>query len=337
MIKKIMAITIAIAFILAQTGVAQAVFEVNQHYSLTQAADDPADPYATDPNGPAFIAEADFTGADIVATLTVSLLAAADNSGADQIDWLAVTLTDNEWRKSDQYLVVEYEATTPDWGIQMYTDNTHADADPKYSGDPTSNTQHNPAGLIGEVGTGTAIPMALLVADELPVDDPADPSDHWYDYIQEPIEEVGFGRFNSGIDTDSDPTTGDEETGAEVLWFFLTDRAETYFVDYNEDGYLTLENPDPEGDPYVYGQPEYEIYPKFDPNGDGMATILNEKGAATGVLGLHSSGRFYVQNDDWRNRTAVSPVYVFIAADFGQAKSAQRFRTNTLSIELYHQ
>jgi hypothetical protein len=68
------------------------------------------------------------------------------------------------WVRADQYLQLDVDINSISWGVQLYTDNTAADAVPKFvspvaSGQPGS----NPAGLIDSATKGHPLPMAWAI------------------------------------------------------------------------------------------------------------------------------------------------------------------------------
>lgn len=313
MVRKIMSITIAVALVLAQASIASA-YVSDDIYGVAPAGQTPI------VQGPAFTAEKDFSGVTSVADLTVSLKKRADDTADTQIGWVGVTLQSG-WKKADQYLEVVYAANQIGWGVQIYTDNTSATATKPYTKDLTKDPFSSAAGLIAQGANqqGKVLPMALLVYDGTVADA----------VLQVPVENTGFGTFKSGIDTDSDSSTGDADTGAEWFWFFLKDKSDTTWDDKNDNQMLDI-------DVGTYGDlaSAYEVIPDFNPNGEPQATIINGDGIANGRLVYDVDGTTVILD---KGTAATSPVIIYVAVDFATAGSIQNYHTNTLSIELYHQ
>ena len=61
-------------------------------------------------------------------------------------DTSAITLGVTQWRRADSYIVLHTTITSANGAVQVYTDNTHASAAPKYTGVGIST---NAAGLVG--------------------------------------------------------------------------------------------------------------------------------------------------------------------------------------------
>lgn len=61
------------------------------------------------------------------------------------------------WVVADQYIELNVDIATTSWGIRIYTDNTSADANPKYTG------VGNPAGLVDTTTTTKRLPMGWTI------------------------------------------------------------------------------------------------------------------------------------------------------------------------------
>lgn len=92
------------------------------------------------------------------ATLTAALKNIVGNGAASSITWSGVTPGTTKWKAADQYIELDFDYFTPNWGIQIYTDNKAADANPLYRG------TNNPAGLVGQTATGGIDPSSSTLA-----------------------------------------------------------------------------------------------------------------------------------------------------------------------------
>lgn len=299
MMKKLICIAITVVFVLSQAGVAQAVFGI----------DGTAGPY---------VAEKDLTNVSIGTSLTVSLRNRSDNAAATKIDWVGLTtLTGAGWTIADQYVEVEYASFEVGWGVQLYTDNINAvDANHQFTGDPYDSNAGlpQPAGLVGNVQQDKALPMALLVSPVVVSD-----------ALLGVPEESGMG-FSSGADYDDDATTMlySNYPGIDALWYYLKDKGNTYASP--NPAYDEVTNPD---------VAQYLYLTDWDTEGDSMATVVNSMGANSGAANQNETTYKLTANDNMRNDTQ-SPVRVYVAANFGPA-TKQMYKTDTLTLELYHQ
>ena len=99
--------------------------------------------------------------------LTVTLKKISDNTvPAEQLlTWANVNPGQDIWKVADQYLQVDADTSFSDWGIQIYTDNCAADADPQfYIVNPSS---VNPAGLLATDDHTGRIPLCWKITDEV--------------------------------------------------------------------------------------------------------------------------------------------------------------------------
>jgi hypothetical protein len=138
------------------------------------------------------VAQATLTGAGSV-TMAVAVKKVSDNqdvtSGA--IDWTGVTLP-LRWKVADNYIALTSNITDGSGGIQTYTDNTAADASPKFTGDKAVLT---PAGLVDTGDTTKKLPTAWSI------------------------------RHSTGAIPAVDPNGGVAAPGS-ALWLFHEDRAQ---------------------------------------------------------------------------------------------------------------
>ena len=69
------------------------------------------------------------------------------------------------WTIGDQYMEIAYDTDELSWGIQIYTDNKAAAANPSYPGDPTKVIDQQPAGMLGVGVPDIVCPMTWLALD----------------------------------------------------------------------------------------------------------------------------------------------------------------------------
>jgi hypothetical protein len=109
-------------------------------------------------SGPAtfYIDNVHFITSTTAPNFTVSILNRSNNAAATQVDWTNPLAA---WALADQYLSVETDSTIISWGVQLYTNNTASNANPRYTGLVSSFTQ-TPAGLVNIVDTKSLVPLA---------------------------------------------------------------------------------------------------------------------------------------------------------------------------------
>ncbi len=117
--------------------------------------------------------------------MSVALKEISDDSSATEISWTGVTPGVTEWKAADQYIEVTNTYNATGWGIQIYTDNCAAGADPQfYIVDPSS---VNPAGLLATDNKKDVLPLAWRIMGDttsyarlgiLEVEDPVEPNKH---------------------------------------------------------------------------------------------------------------------------------------------------------------
>jgi len=94
-------------------------------------------------------------------TMTVALKKVSDGSPATELSWTGVTPVVTAWKAADQYIEVTNTYNGIGWGIQIYTDNCAADADPRfYIVNPTT---VNPCGLIAIDDKKSTLPLAWRI------------------------------------------------------------------------------------------------------------------------------------------------------------------------------
>ncbi len=303
MIKRIFAITIAVALFLSQSGLASAY--------------DPNDLVTAGP----FTATVNLSDGDVDAELAVIVKDIGGGVVTD-LSWAGVNLGDG-WTKSGQYLEVAYVANQLGWGVQVYTDNLNSPTTP-YPGRPTTDPSQQPAGLIGQSNAYLTCPMAILVEDDtltdaqlaVPVqDDPNDPGSHFVS---------GYNK----VDTAGEP--GSPTDPYERTWFFLKDIGGTVWEDDTNVGVI---------DP---GEivPSFNN-PAGYPGSDDYATIVETTGFSSGWV--HPTSGFMQRvaglgdKDKTVNSKAAYSLNVYLAADFSKANELQVYATDTITLELYNE
>jgi len=99
---------------------------------------------------------------------------------------------------------------------------------------------------------------------------------------------------------------------AKAEWAWLKDKSSTRWVDSDGDGNVD----------------SGEIKPDFSLTGDTYSTIADQLGLATNWFDT-AGNSLYSLNPE-------SPIVIYFAANFQKAKTLQRYKTNTLTLELYH-
>jgi hypothetical protein len=186
------------------------------------------------------------------------------------------------------------------------------DASPKYSGDPAVSINRQPAGLIGEGEPLLTCPMAWVALDDTNVNVPA------------PVEKTngldpGDPDFRIFFESDTDGMWGAQEAESEWLW--LKDLSSTKWDDKDGDGVIDTDG--------SFGDPDYEIVPDFSLTGDKYSTFVGTPGISTGWGDIEDGTRVYILNPG-------SPAVIYLAAKFEKASVLQRYKTNTITLELYH-
>lgn len=165
-----------------------------------------------------------FVGGQKMAAFTLAIRDAADPFGANRssITWSNVS-AGNSWTIADQLIVLNSTVTDDNGGIQIYTDNTAADASPQFvdpdpTNDPT-NKDASAAGLLrGTSGTTSTLPLPMA----------------WS--IKSSTKIVEGGVESTGIGA-TDPNTGSTAgINNKFQWLFVTDASNTAGIDFNGDG-----------------------------------------------------------------------------------------------------
>jgi hypothetical protein len=140
------------------------------------------------------------------------------------ITWSGVNAGDG-WKMADRLLVINSTVTDSNGGIQIYTENTAADAVPAFV-DPTPankiNADSAAGGLVqGNSGSSSVVlPMAWSIKDGSRI-------------VEGGTAATGVG----AADPNNGPTTAVNNN--KFQWLFVTDRYNTQGVDFNGDGDVT--------------------------------------------------------------------------------------------------
>ncbi|MCX5778427.1 MAG: hypothetical protein NTU66_04330 [Elusimicrobia bacterium] len=99
-------------------------------------------------------------------TLNATIKNTLTHAATTQITWSNVNLGSTKWKAADQYIELNLDCYMPNWGIQIYTDNTNTltGANPLYVGGG------NPAGLVGYstmtvTASSQTLPMCWRITD----------------------------------------------------------------------------------------------------------------------------------------------------------------------------
>lgn len=249
------------------------------------------------------------TGADLGAV-------SADNP----IEWTYES--SKTWKVADQYIKIAYQANLPGWGVQVYSDNTSDSANPKWieqPADPNNTRVDRPAGLVGVNATYIAVPVAWKAFPggdyELPQYSDGSGFDEDTEYrtnYTEPKEQaVGNPATDDYyIELYQYKKTATGDLYGKYCW--LVDEGSQKWVDKDDDGVV---------DPG-------EIVSDYSDGAD-VNTVVNYLGSSTCTY--DSTGTFIYRD------ACTSPVYIVLAAKIATATIKSVYKTNTLTLELYHE
>lgn len=85
----------------------------------------------------------------------------SNNVSTTTISWSNVVLSTTKWKAADQYILLHTTFTAAAGGVQLYTNNKAADANPLYTGVSTATA----AGLVAVEDSSTTLPMCWRVTD----------------------------------------------------------------------------------------------------------------------------------------------------------------------------
>lgn len=226
--------------------------------------------------------------------------------GADlglTVNWTGIdplALGANKWRIADQLLVVNSSVTDSNGGIKIYTDNTAADANPKFV-DPTPGVPGTPnrinqdslaAGLLkGASGTTSVKPLAMA----------------WSVKTSSKIVELNdVNRGIGAVDPNVAPVAG---YNSSVQWFNMTDV-------YNWDDGVDFNG---DGDSNDVGDATPQALDAL------FVSMIRIDGAHVQKVGVFDP------------LTASKNAFVYLEADFTNAAALQTYKTSTLRVEGYIQ
>jgi len=245
---------------------------------------------------------------------TVAIKRRDNNNTEGEVGWPSMQLGDG-WTLAEHYLEITYDPVETAWAVQLYTDNMRTGASPKYPGSPTTILAQQPAGLVGELNSSVACPMAWMALDEVNADVPV------------PIEtDNGQSPNHPDYKIYFDSSWGAADPKGE--WSWMKDLSSTKWDDKNGNLSLDLTG--------SFGGPDYEIVSDFAEAGnqnvgtDDYSTLLDMNGVSTGWIDISTGMKVYDLN-------AGSPVRLYLAAKFQTARERQKYRTNSLTMELYHE
>ncbi|MFH1645907.1 MAG: hypothetical protein ABIB11_05745 [Candidatus Omnitrophota bacterium] len=232
------------------------------------------------------------------------------------------------WKVADQYIEIAYKANLPGWGIQLYTDNTNDNADPKWVEKPDDDDglrPDSPGGLVGDPDNKVnhiAIPLAWKAfAGELK-------TDNTYEYPLY-VESATLNETSNYKVKYSEPKeltfgkTGDEDYRIELYQYedsgdlygkycWVMDKTAQKWVDDNIDSKVTSD----------------EIKNVY-ADGSDINTVINYLGASTCTF--DSTGKYVYREP------CASPIFVVLAAKTALASIKSKYSTSTLTLELYHE
>ncbi|NQT90692.1 MAG: hypothetical protein HQ558_05510 [Candidatus Omnitrophica bacterium] len=286
----------------------------------------------------------------------------AGTPGVDESQLLSWTYdAGKSWKVANEYIEIGYGANLAGWGIQIYTDNTNASADPQWTErpDPANARPNDPAGLIGSTdpnsdGDATdavnfiAIPLAWKSFPGGSYVTPAysdgsafDGSTEYRTNYTEP-QERAFG----------DPATDDyyvelyqyksgsgasEKLYGKYCW--VTDKASQKWTDANSNSTLDGRDTNSDGvvDDYEWSDTntngvmdagEGEIAASY-ADGAELNTVVDYLGTNTCTYDV---SRTFMYRD-----IAQTPIYLVLAANIAAGTIKSTYSTNRLTLELYHE
>jgi hypothetical protein len=224
----------------------------------------------------------------VVHALSVQVKNVGTNTGATDITWTVDTAAD--WVPANQYLEIGGFATYPNWGIQIYTDNAHADANPKYTG------TGNPAGLVNASTFTSTLPMSYRVTVNSNIRDgrfAAIGPDNDELKMQEKYIATGLSAEDTVILRTLSDYVDDEDFYAP--WYWMQDKKDL--------------------DPKTPGnQTQYSAYTTFVDSGSWKLT-------PTDLFSIPEKSAKYC---------------VYLGAKFTGAAAQTTYKTNRLTVEMYH-
>jgi hypothetical protein len=231
-------------------------------------------------------------------TLTIKNVTAPEGANQTEVTWTGVTAGSTEWKIAEQLLRLDTTITASNGGVQIYTDNKEAGANPKFV-DATpldlNNPDSNPAGLVSVTDTGDTLSLAWAIKDSSHVVEGAGPTGI---RANDPNENNQCGR----------PDVADA-----YQWLFMSD-ASSPAIDFNGDGDVLDTDP-------VADCPNPDTV-AFVP-GNTFSTMINRNGFHFGQGPANFGG----------SPTGIR--YVYLQADFTPAFAQEQYKTNRLIVETF--
>lgn len=238
------------------------------------------------------------TGGAKLATFSHSIRSVTNPFGtnATAITWSGVDPLSTQWKIADQLVVINSTVTDANGGVKIYTDNTAADAVPRFV-DPTPTNDNDPdsraAGLLlGSAGTTSAAPLPMA----------------WS--IKASTKVVNGANENTGIrPREPNDSVIPDLTGSDnpYQWLYMTDKSNWDGIDNNDDG--DFEDAD-ESEPLALDAP--------------YVKMLNH-------VGIHFTG----EDTTFGGHPDGSNAFVYFQANFLGAQVQQAYQTTALRIESF--
>ena len=271
-------------------------------------------------------------------TVTLTVKNISDNQSATGgiITWSTVTAGETGWSIADQYIEVSHNDLPEDWGIQIYTDNENALADPLYTGTA------NPAGLVKIANTIMALPMAWKITDSLLTgNDLTDPSersdaegfsDYMWHYLKDKnspssdaagagasitAQSISGGHMQLTIANESSTLSYNIYKRTDLMsgsWILVGDK---YPVDSGSSTLWT--DPEPLGNMAFYKAEVAEMLDFAD--GEEYSTVWNQSGIAWNEGGRSGNPK---------------KAYIYLASKFTMASAGAEYKTSMLTLEAFH-
>jgi len=225
-------------------------------------------------------------------------LTGGGSAATTPVTWSGVDPMVTTWKLADQLLVINSTVTDIGGGIKIYTDNTAADANPRFI-PPVPGTPFNQQNVAGGLVKGGA---ATTSAPTLPM--------AWT--IKTGTRTIESGNALTGVGA-ADPNTGSEAAvfNNRFQWLFVTDKFNwAPGIDFNGDGDVLDVGDTPAN------RPLDSLY----------TTMINSVGVHFG----QADTEFGAAPDGTNS-------YVFFQANFATADVQQLYRTNTLRVEAFLQ
>jgi hypothetical protein len=240
------------------------------------------------------------TGGTRTAAFTLAIRATNNPFGGNlaTVGWTGVDPLATTWKMADQLLVINSTVTDAGGGIKIYTDNTHALANPRFVAPTAVSTAPTSvaAGLV-------KVPAVGITSSEAPL------PMAWS--IKTATKTVESGTVDTGIGA-ADPQTGPDTAvrNNKFQWLNMTDKANwASGTDFNGDGDTT------------------------DPGDSGVKALDDPFLVMINKIGIHfgQAPEEFGAHPDGQNS------FVYLEANFATADVQQAYRTNSLRVEAFIQ